>query len=158
MFAQHPIVDSIKIALKEEPSFYVGMHNRNTFIQTNTIKLYGLVMGLDYAQKIKIYAGVYGFGRPSSGGRVSDRDRFGSISYIYKDNQKEMAKDKFIYVPLELGAKSSLSLIDPYLALTGEVGYRIQIGKKEAALLSAPYFGLGISIRLGELYSLIKNR
>ena len=61
---QHELVDSIKTALKTpEPKFIFGFHNRNTFIQSNRTKLYGIIGGLDYNEKLKLTVGIYGFGR-----------------------------------------------------------------------------------------------
>ena len=61
VLAQHSIKDTIASALKNDGKFYIGFHNRNTFIQTNQTKLYGLVGGMDY-QKLKLFVGIYGFG------------------------------------------------------------------------------------------------
>lgn len=61
LLAQHSFKDTIASALKNEGKFFVGFHNRNTFIQSNQTKLYGLVGGMDY-QKVKLFVGVYGFG------------------------------------------------------------------------------------------------
>lgn len=62
-YGQCHALDSIKAAVKEEPSFFIGFHNRNTFILTDRTKLYGIVGGLDYNNKVSFYAGIYGFGR-----------------------------------------------------------------------------------------------
>lgn len=59
--AQNQVVDSIKLALKAEPRIYFGFHNRNTFVNTENIRLWGIVGGLDYANKVKLYTGIYGF-------------------------------------------------------------------------------------------------
>ncbi|GEM_PF-421813 len=61
LLAQHSVKDSITSALKNEGKFFIGFQNRNTFIQSNQTKLYGLVGGMDY-QKVKLFAGIYGFG------------------------------------------------------------------------------------------------
>ena len=58
--AQVSVLDSIKEAIKLESKFFVGFHNRNTFVNTNTVKLYGIIAGNDYQGKLKIYAGYYG--------------------------------------------------------------------------------------------------
>jgi len=55
------ILDSLKLALKAEPRVFVGFQNRNTFVNTRTIKLWGFVGGFDYDKKVKLYAGIYGF-------------------------------------------------------------------------------------------------
>jgi hypothetical protein len=74
-FAQtHPIKDSIKLAFKEKPRVFVGFHNRNTFIRSYQTKLYGIIGGLDYDQKVKIYVGLYGFGGQNRTLLVNDPD------------------------------------------------------------------------------------
>ncbi len=55
------VIDSIKLHLKAEPRLFFGFQNRNTFVNTQTIKLWGIVGGLDYDKKVKLYAGIYGF-------------------------------------------------------------------------------------------------
>ena len=51
------VIDSIKLALKAEPRVFFGFQNRNTFVNTQTIKLWGIVGGLDYDKKVKLYVG-----------------------------------------------------------------------------------------------------
>lgn len=58
--AQFSMLDSIKLATKSKPRLFVGFHNRNTFIKANTVKLYGLVAGVDYDEKAKFFIGFYG--------------------------------------------------------------------------------------------------
>lgn len=55
------MVDSVKLALKSKPKLYAGFHNRNTLVNTSTVKLYGLAAGLDFNNKLKLYAGYYFF-------------------------------------------------------------------------------------------------
>ena len=71
---QLPISDSIKVALKEKPKTFVSLHNRNTFIRSNQTKLYGLVGGLDYNKKFKIFIGLYGFGRENKTELINSPD------------------------------------------------------------------------------------
>ena len=63
--AQNNILDSVRIAFKEKPSFYVAFHNRNTVVNIQKTKLYGIVGGFDFNKKIKLYLGVYGFVKPN---------------------------------------------------------------------------------------------
>jgi hypothetical protein len=63
--AQNNILDSVRIALKEKPTFYMAFHNRNTVINVQRTKLYGIVGGFDFNKKIKLYLGVYGFVKPN---------------------------------------------------------------------------------------------
>lgn len=61
---QYSLRDSIVTTLKkEEPSIFIEVHNRNTFIIANQTRLYGLIGGLDYAKKVRLFIGLYGFGR-----------------------------------------------------------------------------------------------
>ncbi|MFY0645062.1 MAG: hypothetical protein JXR19_11395 [Bacteroidia bacterium] len=60
-FAQAPILDSIKTAMTYKPRLVLGFHNRNTFVNTREVKIYGLVAGMDYNEKIKYFIALYGF-------------------------------------------------------------------------------------------------
>lgn len=61
-YAQHDVKDSILMSLKAKPRPYLSLHNRNTFIQSNRTKLYGLVGGVELNNKVKLFAGLYGYG------------------------------------------------------------------------------------------------
>ena len=63
--AQNHILDSAKKAFREKPTFYVAFHNRNTVVNVQKTKLYGIVGGFDFNKKIKLYLGVYGFVKPN---------------------------------------------------------------------------------------------
>ena len=63
--AQNHILDSAKMAFREKPTFYVAFHNRNTVVNVQKTKLYGIVGGFDFNKKIKLYLGVYGFVKPN---------------------------------------------------------------------------------------------
>ena len=63
--AQNHILDSAMMAFKEKPTFYIAFHNRNTVVNVQKIKLYGIVGGFDFNKKIKLYLGVYGFVKPN---------------------------------------------------------------------------------------------
>lgn len=85
--AQYSVKDTITKALKNKGDFFIGFHNRNTFIQSNQTKLYGLVGGLDYG-KVKLLVGIYGFGNENETLLTSD-SRFASDSvfrYINSSN------------------------------------------------------------------------
>jgi hypothetical protein len=62
--AQNNILDSVRIAFEEKPTFYVAFHNRNTIVNVQKTKLYGIVGGFDFNKKIKLYLGIYGFVKP----------------------------------------------------------------------------------------------
>ena len=62
-YGQQHFRDSINQALQAKPTFFVGFHNRNTFILTDRTRLYGIIGGLKYAEKVSFFAGIYGFGR-----------------------------------------------------------------------------------------------
>ena len=44
-----------------KPRLVLGFHNRNTFVNTAEVKIYGLLAGLDYNEKIKFFIALYGF-------------------------------------------------------------------------------------------------
>lgn len=61
--AQFSVVDSIKSAFYGQAKPYVGFHNRNTFILSERTLLFGIVAGVDFNEQVKLYAGLYGFGK-----------------------------------------------------------------------------------------------
>ena len=61
--AQMAFMDTIAHALKGEHRGYIGFHNRNTFVLSEKTKLFGIVGGFDFNEQVKLYAGIYGFGR-----------------------------------------------------------------------------------------------
>lgn len=188
---QHELVDSIKTALKTpEPKFIFGFHNRNTFIQSNRTKLYGIIGGLDFNEKLKLTVGIYGFGRANQSILVNNADfsqdsvyRFintnntslgveydyyhhnrlslsvpiqigiGKVEYRYTTTDKttEIRTEKYRIVPIELGTNAHYELI-PWAGLKCGVGYRLAIGPKESRRLASPYYNLGLSILVGEIY------
>ncbi|MBT8327335.1 MAG: hypothetical protein KJP21_06400 [Bacteroidia bacterium] len=111
-YAQDSLRDSIKLTLKHSPKTFVGFHNRNTFIRSNQTKLYGIIAGLDYNKKIKLFVGLYGFGQENKTELINNSDfvedtvtRYLStnnlsigIDYTY------FTKGKFrLSVPLQIG-------------------------------------------------------
>lgn len=110
--AQLPVLDSIKVSLQGEHRAFLGFHNRNTFILSERTKLFGLVGGIDFSERVKLYAGIYGFGRADKTELIGRRDlgvdtanRFTSttnfslgIDYDYfKKNRLSLS------VPLQIG-------------------------------------------------------
>ena len=194
---QHELVDSIKTALKTpEPKFIFGFHNRNTFIQSNRTKLYGIIGGLDYNEKLKLTVGIYGFGRANQSILVNNADfsqdsvyRFintnntslgveydyyhhnrlslsvpiqigiGKVEYRYTatDKTTEIRTEKYRIVPIEIGTNAYYELI-PWVGLKCGVGYRLAVGPKESRRLASPYYNLGLSILVGEIYKDLKEK
>jgi hypothetical protein len=193
--AQSGIIDSIKLNLKSTPKFFIGFHNRNTFIRSNKTKLYGLIGGLDYNRKVKLFAGIYGFGRENETLLLNNNQFLNDTVYRYlntsnfsvgieydywdyerlhlsvplqiglgssnnqyteSDKITQIRIDNFNYVPIEFGTNAYLELLT-WVGIKAGVGYRINIGKKEALQLSSPYYNLGLSILVGEIYRDIKK-
>lgn len=69
------VIDSIRAALQHEPQLILGLHNRNTFVNANNVKLYGLKLGWDYNKKAMFYVGAYGLSNSNRKWLVND-DRF----------------------------------------------------------------------------------
>ncbi|MDA8886358.1 hypothetical protein N9I68_02145 [Bacteroidia bacterium] len=192
--AQNSHIDTFELALQSVPNFFVGFHNRNTIVQSNKTKMFGVIGGLDYAKKVKLYVGVYGFGKANETLLLNNdfaRDSIyrnistsifslgveysyyqksivtlslplqvgiGSVRYQYYESDKTtiLAKESFNMMPLEFGTNAYLELL-PWVGLKGGVGYRINVGKKEVARLSSPYYNLGLSILVGEIYKELKK-
>ena len=193
--AQSSIIDSVKVNLHGESKFFIGFHNRNTFIRSDKTKLYGLIGGLDFNKKLKLFAGIYGFGRENETLMLNNNEfasdtvyrylntsnfsigieydyweyerlhlsipvqiGLGSLSnqYTEKDRITQIRIDNFNYIPLEFGTNAYLELLT-WAGIKGGVGYRINLGSKEAFQLTSPYYNLGLSILVGEIYKDIKK-
>ena len=110
--AQNHILDSAKMAFREKPTFYVAFHNRNTVVNVQKTKLYGIVGGFDFNKKIKLYLGVYGFVKPNklllTNHPVADKDSvYQSINtenisigadYTFYNN-----KSLYLSIPFQIG-------------------------------------------------------
>lgn len=187
-YSQSSLKDSIMYALDSKPKLYAGFHNRNTFVNTSKVKLYGVVAGLDFNDKLKVFAGYYFF-NSSQRERILYSTDF-AFDTVYKDNRMNYFSLGSEYVffrkgristswPSQIGVgklRSSYSIIDSilvqkdhliipiesgvngyydilnWLVLKAGVGYRISIGNRDAFELSSPYYNLGLTIKIGNLY------
>ncbi|PCJ66925.1 MAG: hypothetical protein COA58_05590 [Bacteroidetes bacterium] len=82
----------------------------------------------------------------------------GSINYefVEKDKSTPIRIQNYNIVPIEFGSNAYLELLTG-VGLKAGIGYRMTLGKKEASQLSSPYYNLGISILVGEIYKDIKK-
>lgn len=83
--SQTAIKDSVMKALQSKPSLYAGFHNRNTFVNTSKVKLYGVVAGLDFSDKLKLFAGYYFF-NSSQTERILYSNDF-AFDTVFKDDR-----------------------------------------------------------------------
>jgi hypothetical protein len=194
---QHELLDSIKTALKTpDPTFIFGFHNRNTFIQSNRTKLYGIVAGLDFNKKLKLTLGVYSFGKANETLLINNGNftqdsiyRFintsnvslgieydyyhhnrlslsvplqiglGNVAYRYtgSDKNTKIRIDNYLTIPIEIGTNAYYELL-PWVGIKAGIGYRLTVGPKESRRLASPYYNLGLSILLGEIYRDLTSR
>ena len=84
---------------------------------------------------------------------------FGSVSHEYKSADKTtlVLKEKSNMVPLEIGTTAYIELL-PWVGIRGGFGYRLQLGKKTAFQYSSPYYSLGVSILLEQIYHDLRKR
>lgn len=110
--AQYNLLDSIQLSLKEKPQFYIGFHNRNTLINVQKTKLYGIIAGFDFDNKLKLYGGIYGFGREEK--RLLSQNNFPNHDSVYRSITSENVsigidytcyhKDNiYISIPFQIG-------------------------------------------------------
>ncbi|MGB1037485.1 MAG: hypothetical protein ACPGYY_02480 [Bacteroidia bacterium] len=156
--------------------------------------MYGIIGGVQFDEKVKLFAGIYGFGKANetflrsthfgldSIYRTTSTSNFsvgmeyeyfrekrlslslpiqigiGNINHKYflYDKETEVLKESFITLPLDFGTNAYFEVL-PWVGIKGGLGYRLNIGKKEAATLSSPYYNLGVSVLLGKIYREIKN-
>lgn len=193
-YGQIAFKDSILLHLKAKPEPFVTLNNRKTFLLSNKLTMYGIIGGLQFDQKVKLFAGIYGFGRANetflqsthfgldSIYRTTSTSNFslgieyeyyrenrlslsipvqigiGNISnkYFLYDKQTNVLKESYTMVPIDLGSNAYFEVL-PWVGIRGGLGYRLNLGKKEAATLSSPYYNLGISVLLGKIYKEIKS-
>lgn len=165
--AQNHILDSAKMAFREKPTFYVAFHNRNTVVNVQKTKLYGIVGGFDFNKKIKLYLGVYGFVKPNklllTNHPVADKDSvYQSINtenisigadYTFYNN-----KSLYLSIPFQIGVgtthykyweldQNTLIRKDNYLNVPIELGTNAYIKILPFAALKG---GIGYRFSIGK--------
>lgn len=165
--AQNHILDSAKMAFREKPTFYVAFHNRNTVVNVQKTKLYGIVGGFDFNKKIKLYLGVYGFVKPNklllTNHPVADKDSvYQSINtenisigvdYTFYNN-----KSLYLSIPFQIGVgttqykyweldQNTLIRKDNYLTVPIELGTNAYIKILPFAALKG---GIGYRFSIGK--------
>jgi len=165
--AQNHILDSAKMAFREKPTFYVAFHNRNTVVNVQKTKLYGIVGGFDFNKKIKLYLGVYGFVKPNklllTNHPVADKDSvYQSINtenisigadYTFYNN-----KSLYLSIPFQIGVGTTqykyweldqniLIRKDNYLTIPIELGTNAYIKILPFAALKG---GIGYRFSIGK--------
>ena len=165
--AQNHILDSAKMAFREKPTFYVAFHNRNTVVNVQKTKLYGIVGGFDFNKKIKLYLGVYGFVKPNklllTNHPVADEDSvYQSINtenisigadYTFYNN-----KSLYLSIPFQIGVgttqykyweldQNTLIRKDNYLTVPIELGTNAYIKILPFAALKG---GIGYRFSIGK--------
>tara|TARA_B100001059_G_scaffold60449_1_gene56183 strand:+ start:6689 stop:7348 length:660 start_codon:yes stop_codon:yes gene_type:complete len=165
--AQNHILDSAMMAFKEKPTFYIAFHNRNTVVNVQKIKLYGIVGGFDFNKKIKLYLGVYGFVKPNklllTNHPLSDKDSvYQSINtenisigadYTFYNN-----KSLYLSIPFQIGVgttnykyweldQNTLIRKDNYLNVPIELGTNAYIKILPFAALKG---GIGYRFSIGK--------
>lgn len=161
------ILDSVRLSLKEKPTFYVGFHNRNTVVNVQKTKLYGIVGGFDFNKKIKLYMGVYGFVKPDklllTNHPITDKDSiYRSINtenisigadYTFYNNKK-----LYLSLPFQIGIGSThyryweldentLIKKDDFLTVPIEIGTNAYIKILSFAAVKA---GVGYRFSIGQ--------
>lgn len=165
--AQNHILDSAMMAFKEKPTFYIAFHNRNTVVNVQKIKLYGIVGGFDFNKKIKLYLGVYGFVKPNklllTNHPLADKDSvYQSINtenisigadYTFYNN-----KSLYLSIPFQIGVgttqykyweldQNTLIRKDNYLNVPIELGTNAYIKILPFAALKG---GIGYRFSIGK--------
>ena len=165
--AQNHILDSAKMAFREKPTFYVAFHNRNTVVNVQKTKLYGIVGGFDFNKKIKLYLGVYGFVKPNklllTNHPIADKDSvYQSINtenisigadYTFYNN-----KSLYLSIPFQIGVgttqykyweldQNTLIRKDNYLTVPIELGTNAYIKILPFAALKG---GIGYRFSIGK--------
>ena len=81
----------------------------------------------------------------------------GKSKFILTNQKDEVLSElDFRQIPLEFGINTYFDIV-PALALNGEAGYRLVMGKKEVRNLSAPFYSFGLIVRLGIIYDYLKK-
>jgi len=191
--AQQAIKDSVVSALKTNPRFIVGFHNRNTLVNTEKVKLYGIMLGLDYNSKVKIFMGLYGFGGENRTSLINSSQfeedtvvrltsvsnlsigaeytffqhkqwsfswpvqvGFGAVYTDYHHKGRLIRRNDLGLIPIESGINVYYEIFN-WLGIKGGAGYRLSLGKRSVRTMSAPYYNIGVSILVGNLYRDIRD-
>ncbi|MBR9861210.1 hypothetical protein GYB22_10790 [bacterium] len=192
--AQKISLDSARTWLQDKPRVIVGFHNRNTLVNTDKVKLYGGMIGLEYRNKLKLYVGIYGFGNENravlTNSSLFEEDTvvrltsvsnlsvgveytfythkrwsfsapvqlgFGAMYTDYFSNNALIERNDLGLFPLEGGVNAYYEIFS-WFGIKGGAGYRLNIGKAPVRKLSAPYYSIGLSFVIINLYREIEGR
>ena len=59
--AQHNWQDSIRLSFQSPKGLYATVHNRNKLFFGESITLYGVLVGVNFNDKVRVFTGLYGF-------------------------------------------------------------------------------------------------
>lgn len=148
--AQIPVLDSIAHALKGEYSAFLGFHNRNTFILSEKTKLFGIVGGLDFNERVKLYAGLYGFGREDQTQLIGRQDLGVDTAYRFTSTSNFS-----LGIDYDYSKKNRLSLSIPLQIGIGNVAYEYTQSDRRTMVRSDNYLVLPIETGMNAYYELL---
>jgi hypothetical protein len=150
-YGQHEILDSIKTALNTpKPRFIFAFHNRNTFIQSDRTKLYGIAAGLDFNEKLNLTVGLYGFGRASETLLQNNINFTQDTVYRYINTTNTSLGIEYDYYH-----KGRLSLSVPLQIGLGNVAYRYTQSDKSTDIRTDNYRVVPIEVGTNAYYELL---
>ncbi len=144
------VLDTIKQALQGEYTPYLGFHNRNTFILSERTKLFGLVGGLDYSERVKLYAGLYGFGRANETMLIGREDLFADTAYRFTSTSNFSLGIDYDYYK-----HKRLSLSIPLQIGLGSVSYEYTQVDKSTEIRTNNYTVIPIETGMNAYYELL---
>lgn len=148
--AQFAVLDSIATALKGEHAVFLGFHNRNTFILSERTKLFGIVGGLDFDERVKLYAGLYGFGREDGTILIGRQDLGVDTAFRFTSTSNFSLGIDYDYFK-----KNRLSLSIPLQIGIGNVAYEYTQSDRRTMVRSDNYLVLPIETGMNAYYELL---
>jgi len=144
------MIDSISKSLKEDYKVFIGFHNRNTFILSEKTKLFGLVGGLDFDNRVKLFAGIYGFGKANETQLIGRKDLLVDTAYRFTSTSNFSVGIEYDFYEQQ---RTSLSV--PLQVGIGNVAYEYTATDRTTSIRTNNYRVVPIETGVNAYYELL---
>jgi hypothetical protein len=158
---QYELLDTVRSALKADPTLTLALNNRTTFINAHDVTLYGVEAGYSYDSKVRLYLGLYGLSNKNKKWLLDDPRfeadsvlRSSSVGNISAGVEVTLIKQKRfkLRMPLQIGlgsVRTRYSFVDQKHIDEHAFMMPVEIGTNASfKLFRFLYLGGGVGYRL----------